>query len=169
MFRPCLLIIRTTVFCGMRNFWAEPYIIYPFLRNLFSRNSILTSDKGTNTAYLIGFRGLQKINYYLWKICSSEPGNLANWLCRVENLPNKLAPTDYYTTTFNCGFIYTVATECLMNINIKILLKRFLFVFHGHAFKYFYPPILLWCMCIILLSFICQVTILQTDILSLDF
>ena len=56
------------------------------------------------------------------------------------------------TTTFNCGFIYTVATECLMNINIKILLKRFLFVFHGHAFKYFYPPILLWCMCIILLQ-----------------
>jgi len=55
-----------------------------------------------------------------------------------------------------------------MNINIKILLKRFLFVFHGHAFKYFYPPILLWCMCIILLSFICQVTILQTDILSLS-
>jgi len=33
----------------------------------------------TNTAHPVGFRGQQKINYYMWKICCGEPQHLANW------------------------------------------------------------------------------------------
>jgi len=42
----------------------------------------------TTTAYLVSFRGLYKINYYMWKSCRGEPRNL-------ERLPRKtVVPAD---------------------------------------------------------------------------
>ena len=63
---------------ALTGYWAE------FIRNtasLFGKQTCICQSQlpATNTVYLIGFSGPQKIDYIMWKICRGEPQNLANW------------------------------------------------------------------------------------------
>ena len=56
----------------------------------------------TNTAYFDRFRGLWKINCYMWKTCHGQPWNLSNWTMNLEKFAAE-----------NCGLVMLSGSQIL--------------------------------------------------------